>query len=291
MQIILLHPRRLKNLKVSSLLLFLICAVIFLSGASAGWFTKALWAKFQQPSAPTENSISEPNLSVIVNRLGQLQAHIEQLDSLSARLGQALGIKVDLKTIESSTPDTLLSPISMKVKDLTPAINAVARHILLQQVVFNKIENTLAAKQLQALSWPTRVPVTHALTTSGFGWRLDPLTGARTFHEGMDLAAPVGSAILAAAPGKVIFAGINSNYGLMAEIDHGQGIRTRYAHAHSFFVQPGDLVRSGQQIGAVGNSGRSTGSHLHFEIRINGVAQNPQKFLGESSVHLLARLP
>jgi murein DD-endopeptidase MepM/ murein hydrolase activator NlpD len=76
----------------------------------------------------------------------------------------------------------------------------------------------------------------------------------------------------------------------MAEIDHGQGIRTRYAHAQRFFVQPGDLVRAGQQIGTVGNSGRSTGSHLHFEIRINGIAQNPQKFLGESRVHLLARL-
>lgn len=289
MQIIFLHPSGPRSLKISIWLLFLISMVIFSSGAAISWLVQSLWAK-KEHAIRAENSVSEPDLSVIVGRLGQLQAHVEQLDNLSTRLGQALGVKVDLNTIEPALPNTLLSLTSMKTQSLTPAINAVARRILFQQAVLNKLEDTLAQKQLQALSWPTRVPVPDAITTSGFGWRIDPFTGARNFHDGMDLAVPAGSAILAAAPGKIVFSGINSSYGLMAEIDHGQGIRTRYAHAQRFFVQPGDLVRAGQQIGTVGNSGRSTGSHLHFEIRINGIAQNPQKFLGESRVHLLARL-
>lgn len=293
MQIIFLHPKGTKNLKFSSLHLFLVGCIIFLSGSLLAWFAKPLLEKFgQQPiaSPSMHQYISEPSLSVIVNRLGQLQARIEQLDSLSTRLGQALGIKSDLRNIEPTFPDALLSPASLNIQALTPALNTITQRIYLQQAIFHKIETILATRQLQALSWPTQIPVIDALSTSGFGWRNDPFTGTRTFHEGIDLAAPAGSAILAAAPGKIVFSGINSNYGLMAEIDHGQGIKTRYAHAQSFFVRSGDLVRAGQQIGLVGNSGRSTGSHLHFEIRIHGIAQNPQKFLGESSMHLLARI-
>jgi murein DD-endopeptidase MepM/ murein hydrolase activator NlpD len=126
---------------------------------------------------------------------------------------------------------------------------------------------------------PSGNPANIMLMSSGFGYRSDPFTGGGAMHNGLDFKGPVGTPILAAAPGRVASVGWQGGYGQTIEIDHGQGIMTRYAHLAGFDARVGDLVAAGAKIGRMGSTGRSTGSHLHFEVRINGAAVNPRRFL------------
>ena len=128
---------------------------------------------------------------------------------------------------------------------------------------------------------PTAMPITdYPYLSSSYGWRRNPVTGRSAMHEGLDFAAPPGTPILAASGGVVLEARFHPGYGNMVEIDHGDGLITRYAHASSLMVKQGQLVDRGQQIARVGSSGRSTGPHLHFEVRLAGQPLDPRLFLG-----------
>jgi murein DD-endopeptidase MepM/ murein hydrolase activator NlpD len=126
---------------------------------------------------------------------------------------------------------------------------------------------------------PTAMPAASVMMSSGFGYRADPFTGAAAMHAGLDFKGPIGTPILAAAKGKVVLAGFNGGYGNSVEIRHANGLVTRYAHLSGVDVRRGQMVERGLQIGRMGSTGRSTGSHLHFEVRLNGKAINPRKFL------------
>ena len=126
---------------------------------------------------------------------------------------------------------------------------------------------------------PTSMPAAVPFMSSGFGYRSDPFTGAGAMHAGLDFKGPIGTPILAAAEGKVSLAGYNGGYGNTVEITHASGLVTRYAHLSGLNVRYGQKVERGVQIGRMGSTGRSTGSHLHFEVRLNGQAINPRKFL------------
>ncbi len=126
---------------------------------------------------------------------------------------------------------------------------------------------------------PSGQPANVLMLSSSFGYRSDPFTGAGAMHSGLDFPGPIGTPILAAAPGRVVYVGQKSGYGNVVEVDHGQGILTRYAHLSGFTSTVGAQVAAGQQIAKMGSTGRSTGSHLHFEVRLNGVAVNPRRFL------------
>jgi len=126
---------------------------------------------------------------------------------------------------------------------------------------------------------PTQQPVKGSHLGSAFGWRIDPFTGRSALHTGLDFQAGPGMPILAAAGGVVVTQELHPAYGNMIEIDHGNNLVTRYAHASKVWVKKGDLVKRGQKIAEVGTTGRSTGPHLHFEVLVQGVPQNPQKFL------------
>ena len=124
--------------------------------------------------------------------------------------------------------------------------------------------------------WPAR-----GWVTSDFGQRLDPYTADRVMHAGLDIAAPHGKDVAAPAEGTVVFAGLEGGYGNVLVIDHGYGIKTRYGHLAKITVKAGDRIKRGQVIAVVGNTGRSTGPHLHYEVRVNGIPQNPRKFILE----------
>jgi murein DD-endopeptidase MepM/ murein hydrolase activator NlpD len=124
--------------------------------------------------------------------------------------------------------------------------------------------------------WPAR-----GWVTSDFGQRLDPYTADRVMHAGLDIAAPHGKDVLAPSDGTIVFAGLEGGYGNVLVIDHGYGIKTRYGHLAKIMVKAGDRIRRGQNVATVGNTGRSTGPHLHYEVRVNGVPQNPRKFILE----------
>ncbi|MFA7603847.1 MAG: M23 family metallopeptidase, partial [Novosphingobium sp.] len=133
---------------------------------------------------------------------------------------------------------------------------------------------------------PQVLPARMDFISSGFGYRSDPFTGEGAFHAGLDFKGPVGAPIYAAAKGTVSFVGRRQGYGNCVEIDHGNGLLTRYAHMSAFRATAGQPVEAGAQIGAIGSSGRSTGPHLHFEVRINDRPVNPRPFL-EAAPHVL----
>jgi murein DD-endopeptidase MepM/ murein hydrolase activator NlpD len=126
---------------------------------------------------------------------------------------------------------------------------------------------------------PQVIPAAGNRISSGFGYRSDPFAGTAAFHAGLDFKGPTGAPIYAAAKGKVAFVGRRPGYGNCVEIDHGNGLRTRYAHMSAFRSRVGQSVTAGQLIGAVGSTGRSTGPHLHFEVRLHGRPVNPRPFL------------
>lgn len=127
---------------------------------------------------------------------------------------------------------------------------------------------------------PSIIPA-QGFISSRFGYRTSPFTGSKQLHKGLDVAAPIGTKIIAPADGKVVFAQRDGAYGLSIEIDHGNGIITRYAHMSKFNVKRGDKIKRGDLIGLVGNTGRSTGAHLHYEVIVNGVHTNPMAYIVE----------
>lgn len=136
---------------------------------------------------------------------------------------------------------------------------------------------------------PQVLPASLEYISSGFGYRTDPFTGAAAFHAGLDFRGPVGAPIFAAAKGVVSFVGQRSGYGNCIEVDHGNGLMTRYAHMSAFRAHRGQAIAAGQVIGAIGSTGRSTGPHLHFEVRINDRPVNPRPFL-ENAPHVLEEI-
>lgn len=147
---------------------------------------------------------------------------------------------------------------------------------------FTTLGQTLArmdALERGLVAIPSGSPALAPAITSGFGYRRDPFTGAAALHSGIDFKGAHGSSILAAAQGKVVFAGVKNGYGNCVEVSHGNGLVTRYAHLSSIGVRTGQRVDKGQRLGGMGSTGRSTGTHLHFEVRHNDRAMNPRPFL------------
>jgi murein DD-endopeptidase MepM/ murein hydrolase activator NlpD len=155
---------------------------------------------------------------------------------------------------------------------------------LMQKIEFSterlsNIEAKLLQQSVLKNTLPNSSPVAAAFNSSSFGWRIDPFNGHRAFHEGLDFMAATGAPIYAAAGGIVSTAEQTPDYGKLIKIDHGSGLETRYAHASKIFVRAGERVEKGQKIAEVGSTGRSTGPHLHYEIRLAGNPLDPRKYL------------
>lgn len=153
--------------------------------------------------------------------------------------------------------------------NLDVRLEEVRQQDILHQLRTN--QNLLAATPS---IWPTE-----GYITSRFGWRTNPFTGKREFHKGLDIAGPLGTAIMAPARGKVISTGRDGSYGLSVKVDHGSGLITRYAHLHKSLVKVGQIVNRGDVIASLGNSGRSTGPHLHYEVQIGGMPVDPLRYI------------
>ena len=227
------------------------------------------------------------HLNAMAIRLGELQAQVARLDGLGERLARTAGLKPqDLPggLSAGAVPGRGGEPSSLPARDLTlpefsGLLQDLAHQLDMRADQFGVLEALLLQDSVKRKFLPSLSPISDGWHSSNFGYRIDPFTGQNAFHEGVDFPAEVGTPILAAASGKVIFAGVHPQYGKMVEIDHGNGLVTRYAHASRLNVSEGDLVLRGQPVATVGTTGRSTGPHLHFEVRLNGVPQNPARFL------------
>ena len=164
-------------------------------------------------------------------------------------------------------------------KSSVPALAAVADA---QQAAASRTRFSTASQFTgfqPAISIPSRVPINDSRFTSGYGMRTHPVTGGRRAHKGIDLAAPTGTPIYATADGVVSRASWFSSYGLYVSIEHGGNIQTRYAHMSRLNVADGQRVKKGEIIGFVGSTGRSTGPHLHYEVRVDGASVNPVPYM------------
>ncbi|MBI4984652.1 MAG: M23 family metallopeptidase [Rhodocyclales bacterium] len=226
------------------------------------------------------------NLNAMAVRLGQMQAQLLRLDSLSERLSALAGVKpAEMKAqeqIRDGRGGPLIQPRALSSEELQQALDALSRQVEARGDVLTILESQLLEERIKKSLLPTSLPVAAQWNASGFGWRVDPFTGEAAIHEGVDFTAETGTPIKAAAAGVVVTSERHPQYGNMIEIDHGSELITRYAHASKVLVKQGTLVRRGQKIAEVGTTGRSTGPHLHFEVRVRGVAQNPNRFLQQA---------
>jgi len=221
------------------------------------------------------------NLNAMAVKMGQMQAQLIRIDSLGERLSTLSGIKPEVRPAigKDGRGGPLVTPTPLSAEELRAALDALAKEVETRGDHYSLLESELLDARLKRSMLPTTLPVDAEWNASGFGWRIDPFTGERAMHEGVDFGAGIGTTIAAAASGVVITAEAHPEYGNMVEIDHGNGLTTRYAHISKTFVKAGALVRRGQKIAEVGTTGRTTGPHLHFEVRHDGIALNPYRFL------------
>ena len=146
-----------------------------------------------------------------------------------------------------------------------------------------ELESKLMERRIESSLLPTLKPIREERIGSPFGRRVDPITGVSAMHEGIDFVAEVGTPVIAAGGGVVVYTAHHPQYGNLIEIDHGNDFSSRYAHLPQIKVKEGQIVKRGQLIALSGNTGRSTGPHLHFEVRFKGVAQNPARFLSQGA--------
>lgn len=301
MQVILLHPRfNAKSLTLThwhllgAVVVFMLSVVMVASLLYYLTFRHAanlnlplvrdVVASATQDDDARKDKYIKENLAAMAMRLGEMQAQLMRLDALGERVQGLAGVKpqeFNFKELPgrggAEPSSTQQKPLSMD--EFQRLLDTMAKDVEHRADYMNVVETTLMNYKIKSRLLPTTQPVNVSYNASGFGWRLDPFTGRNAFHEGIDFAAAVGTPIVAAAGGVVITAEYHHQYGNMLEIDHGNDIVTRYAHASRLLVKVGDIVKRGQHVADIGSTGRSTGSHLHFEVLVKGIQQDPHKFL------------
>ncbi|SFP55798.1 Peptidase family M23 [Nitrosomonas cryotolerans] len=223
------------------------------------------------------------NLNVMAIKLGQMQAQLLRLDALGERLTESSGIQSQESSINHvpgqggghavlPTEEITFSEFNRKLQALSYALDERADRL-------GALDSLFRYGRLAERVLPSIMPVDTKWYSSGYGYRIDPFSGKRAFHKGVDFAVKAGTPIRASAGGVVVYSDRHPEYGNMIEIDHGDELISRYAHASKRLVKLGQVVLRGQIIAKVGSTGRSTGPHLHFEIRYKDVPQNPSRFL------------
>jgi murein DD-endopeptidase MepM/ murein hydrolase activator NlpD len=234
------------------------------------------------------------NLNAMAVRLGEMQAQLMRLDSMGERLAGLAGIKRQDLGPENNVQDgrggPTVQPTPLSSDELRQAVESLSHQLEARTDVMSLMESQLLDDRIRKNKLPTSLPLEASWNASSFGWRVDPFTGEADMHPGVDFPAEPGTPIRSAAAGVVVNVEKHPSYGNVVDIDHGDELVTRYAHCSKILVQAGALVKRGQVIAEVGTTGRSTGPHLHFEVRIRGVAQNPNRFLQMAQARSTASL-
>ena len=253
---------------------------VFLKGAREGWpVIGALVKLVVKDEFEQRDRFMRENLDAMARKLGEMQAKMVQLEALGERVSGLAGLNpADIKVLPGRG-GALVSGRPLTLEELQATLADL--DVMTEQRVdlMTVMESRLFDQKIRKMMVPTQQPVLTGHLGSAFGWRIDPFTGRSALHTGLDFQAEPGTSILAAAGGVVVSQEIHPAYGQMVEIDHGNDLITRYAHASRVWVKKGDLIKRGQKVADVGTTGRSTGPHLHFEVLVQGVPQDPQKFL------------
>jgi len=256
----------------------------FLKAAREGWPVVSQLVKLvvHDESAQRDKILRE-NLDAMAQKVGDMQARMIRIEAMGDRVSGMAGLKPEdlsgLARAKGAGAGGPYVPMSRPGFDeLNGALDALSEAAGEQSDVLTLTESRLLESRLKTLMIPSSRPI-DVPVGSGFGFRADPFTGRGALHTGLDFPSPVGTEIHAAAGGVVRTAEMHPEYGLMLEIDHGNGLMTRYGHTSKILVKVGDLVKRGQVVADVGTTGRSTGPHLHFEVLVDSIPQDPQRFL------------
>ena len=238
----------------------------------------------QQGETERSREFMQQNLNAMAVKIGEMQAQLTRLDALGERLSSMAGIKPqEFRFSEApglgGAQSTTLPPQNLTLTQFNDKVALLSRQVEIRTDMLGLLEAQLFEQAVKKKAMPTMMPVSAPFNASGFGYRIDPFSGQQAMHEGIDFITDTGTPVVAAAGGVVQFAGFHPQYGYMIDIDHGNDLVTRYAHLSKVLVKEGDVLQRGRRIADSGSTGRSTGPHLHFEVRFRGAPQNPSRFL------------
>ena len=238
----------------------------------------------------TTETYVRDNVGAMAVKLGEIQAQVMRLESIGERLSKTSGIPMQKPAAgKDGQGGPLIGPQRpLSAAELQREIDRLGTVVEDSTDALMALESQLMERRIKSSLLPTMTPIVADHIGSAFGRRIDPIAGVGAMHEGIDLVADVGTKVVAAAGGVVQTAEFHPDYGNIVEIDHGNDFSSRYAHLSRINVKPGQVIRRGQAIALSGNTGRSTGPHLHFEVRFKGVAQNPGRFLAAAENPILA---
>jgi murein DD-endopeptidase MepM/ murein hydrolase activator NlpD len=273
---------------------------VFLKAAREGWpvVSQIVRLVVRDEIAQRDRFMRE-NLDAMAQKVGEMQAKLVRLEAMSDRVSGLAGLKPEdlqpLRRVSGGGKGGPFVPMqSPSLEDLQQIVARLDEATAWHTDLFIFSESRLSRAHFESLRVPSALPV-NGDVGSGFGFRVDPITGRGALHTGLDFPAEPGTPIVASAGGVVLATDWHPEYGHTVEIDHGNGLVTRYAHCLKVSVNPGQVVKRGQLIAEVGSSGRSTGPHLHFEVLVQGVPQDPARFLQaagapvQASPHLVRR--
>jgi murein DD-endopeptidase MepM/ murein hydrolase activator NlpD len=286
---------------VSALFIGCLC---LLTLAAAVWLGSLIHEYHQLKALVPENQRLREQITAQRSRMTDQQAHIRRfaadIDDLKERLVALNGFEHKIRLLANlDTPDNSRSYLGIggaMPSDLDPAAAITEKQSALIREMHGQVDHLREAAAVQKsdlrylmkgvvekqnflAATPSIHPLKEGWVTSNFGNRTSPFTGLREFHTGLDVGAAEGTPVLAPGDGTVTFSGTKGLYGKTIIIHHGHGMATRYAHLSKFLKKRGEKVKRGDPIGLVGQSGRSTGPHLHYEVRINGTAVDPRDYI------------
>lgn len=244
-------------------------------------YLRSLLTALHQDEIKRAETETRDNLNALAAKVGELQARILRLDAFGERLAKAAGIKGEEFRFDEKPGQGGPAPQGreLSMTEFQQMLADISRTLDDRSDKLGVLDSLLLDDRLNRKTIPTTLPVAQGYYSSNYGYRVDPITGRSTFHTGVDLIAPPGTPVLAAAGGVVAASGYFAEYGLVVDIDHDNGLTSRYAHLSKSLVRAGDVVMKGQVVANVGTTGRTTGPHLHFEVREKGIPLNPNKFL------------
>ena len=257
-------------------------------------YLRALLASLHEDDVKRSEAAMQGNLSSLAVKVGELQARLMRLDAFGERLAKAAGIKREEFRFDEKPgqggPAPILGGRDLTVPEFNQMLAEISRVLDDRGDKLGVLDSFLMDDRLARKTIPTTMPVEGGYYSSNYGYRIDPISGHTSFHTGVDIIASPGTPVMAAAGGVVSTVAFVPEYGNIVDVDHDNGLTSRYAHLSKSLVKVGDVVMKGQKIALVGATGRVTGPHLHFEVRENGIPLNPNKFLalGKNDVLLNA---
>ncbi len=277
-------PKLLIKLSIASLVVLIVFSVLITMSYMS---IRDRMANYQE--LERENNIKGEQIKMISAKVDKIKSQMENIEKLNGQLRIIANLELPETSNKSlgvggPSPEmfediSFLSESEERViRQLHDSIDKFQAKTIVEEEslleLINFLENQKSFLASSPSVWPTR-----GVKTSNFGYRVSPFTGKKGFHNGVDIAAREGTPIIAAADGIVEVAKNDLYYGNLVIIDHGYGLKTKYGHMVAFLVEPGQKIRRGDKVGYVGNTGRSTGSHLHYEVRVDKVAVNPLKYI------------